>query len=157
MSWVRAVFFSDVWIITSGYVIYLSSDPYLIHFTAFRRTSRIWENCLVRELTRLCHETTVCGLTQLESSEILCHKPRYWSVTDWYKDTLLQGKQAQDASLWFSYRFRAGQTVGNSCGHSLVQVPECGNEFKQPWESCTTTGWSGDHITQEKWYDFQGN
>ena len=28
-----------------------------------------------------------------------CHEPRYWSATDWYKATLLQGKQAQDASL----------------------------------------------------------
>ena len=45
--------------------------------------------------------------------------------------------------------------MGNSRGHSLVQVPECGNEFNQAWESCTTTKQSGDQITQEKWYDFQ--
>ena len=38
----------------------------------------------------------------------LCHEPRYWSTTDQYKATLLQGKQAQDTSLWFPYRFRAG-------------------------------------------------
>ena len=50
-----------------------------------------------------------------------------------------------------------GQTAGNSHGHSLVQVPECGNEFNQAWESCTTTGRSGDQINQEKWYDFQEN
>ena len=87
----------------------------------------------------------------------MCHEPRYWSAMDWYRVTLLQRKRAQDTSLWFPYRFRAGRTAGNSHGHSLVQSPECGNEFNQAWESCTTTGWSGDHITQEKWYDFQGN
>ena len=88
---------------------------------------------------------------------LYCHKPRYWSATDRYRATLLQGKQAQDMSLWFPYRFMGGQTAGNSRGHSPVQSPKCGNEFNQAWESCTTTGWSGDHITQEKWYDFQGN
>ena len=69
-----------------------------------------------------------------------CHEPRYWSATDRYRATLLQRKQVQDASLWFPYRVRAGRTAGNSCGHSLVQSPECGNEFNQAWESCTTTG-----------------
>ena len=69
-----------------------------------------------------------------------CHKPRYWSVMDQYKVTLLQRKQVQDASLWFPYKFRARRTAGNSRGHSLVQSPECGNEFNQAWESCTTTG-----------------
>ena len=39
-----------------------------------------------------------------------------------------------------SLQIRAGRTVGNSRGHSLVQSPECGNEFNQAWESCTTTG-----------------
>ena len=87
----------------------------------------------------------------------LCHKPRNWSMTDWYKATLLQGKQAQDASLGFPYQPRPGRTAGNSHGHSLIQVPECGNMFNQTWESCTTTRQSGDQITQEKWYDFQGN
>ena len=86
-----------------------------------------------------------------------CHKPRYWSTTDRYKATLLQGKQAQDTSLWFPYRFRAGRTVGKPRGHSLVQVPECGNEPNQSWESCTTIRQSGDQITQEKCYDFQEN
>ena len=86
-----------------------------------------------------------------------CQKPRYWSAMDRYKATLSQGKQVQDVSLWFPYRPRAGWTMGNSCGHSFVQTPECGNKFNQAWESCTTTGWSGDHITQEKWYNFQGN
>ena len=56
---------------------------------------------------------------------------------------------------WFPYRLRAGRTAGNSRGHSFLQAPECGNEFNQAWESCTTTGWSGDHITQKKWHDFQ--
>ena len=69
-----------------------------------------------------------------------CHEPRYWSATDRYRATLLQGKQVQDASLWFPYRFRAERSAGNSRGHSLVQSPECGNEFNQAWESCTTTG-----------------
>ena len=69
-----------------------------------------------------------------------CHEPRYWSAMDRYRVTLLQRKQAQDVSLWFPYRFRAGRTAGNSHGHSLVQSPECGNEFNQAWESCTTTG-----------------
>ena len=85
------------------------------------------------------------------------HEPRYWSATDQYKATLLQGKQAQDAPLWFPYRFRAGQTVGKSRGHCLVQVPECGNKSNQACESCTTIRQSGDQITQEKWYDFQEN
>ena len=57
-----------------------------------------------------------------------CHEPRYWSATDRYRTTLLQRKRAQDAFLWFPYRFRAGRTTGNSRGHSLVQSPECGNE-----------------------------
>ena len=69
-----------------------------------------------------------------------CHEPRYWSTTDRYRATLLQGKQVQDASLWFPYKFRAGRTAGNSRGHSLVQSPECGNESNQAWESCTTSG-----------------
>ena len=73
-----------------------------------------------------------------------CHEPRYWSATDQYKATLLQGKQVQDVSLGFPYRFRAGRTVGNSRGHCLVQVPECGNKSNQAWESCTTIGQSGD-------------
>ena len=79
---------------------------------------------------------------QINGDELhsICHEPRYWSATDRYRATLLQGKQAQDASLWFPYRFRAGRTVGNSRGHSLVQSPECGNKFNQAWESCTTTG-----------------
>ena len=51
----------------------------------------------------------------------------------------------------------AGQTMGISRGHSLVQVPECGNKPNQAWESCTTTRQSGDQITQEKWDDFQEN
>ena len=34
---------------------------------------------------------------------------------------------------------------------------ECGNKFNQAWESCTTTGRSGDQMIQEKWYDFQEN
>ena len=51
----------------------------------------------------------------------------------------------------------AGQTAGKTRGHSLVQVPEYGNEPNQAWESCTTIGQSGDQITQEKWYDFQEN
>ena len=76
---------------------------------------------------------------------------------DRYKATLLQGKQAQDASLGFPYWLRPGQTAGNSHGYSLVQIPECGNKFNQAWESGTTTGRSGDQITQEKWYNFQRN
>ena len=76
----------------------------------------------------------------LFGGEYSCHEPRYWFTMDRYKDTLLQGKQAQDASLWFPYRFRARRTAGNLHGHSLVQVPECGNEFKQAWENCTRTG-----------------
>ena len=84
-----------------------------------------------------------------------CHKPRYWSVTDWYKATLLQGKQVQDTSLWFPYQLRRRRTTGNSHSYSLVQVPECGNEFNQAWESCTTNRWSGDQITHAKWYNFQ--
>ena len=60
-----------------------------------------------------------------------CHEPRYWSMTDQYNATLLQGKQVQDMSLWFPYQLRPGQTVGNSHGHSLVQVSECGNELYQ--------------------------
>ena len=77
---------------------------------------------------------------QAQPGKTICHKPRYWSTMDQYRATLLQRKQAQDASLWFPYRFRAGWTAGNSRGHSLVQSPECGNEFNQAWESCTTTG-----------------
>ena len=50
-----------------------------------------------------------------------------------------------------------GQTAGNSRGHSLVQVSECGNELNQAWESCTTIRQSGDRTTHEKWYDFQRN
>ena len=73
-------------------------------------------------------------------TEPTCHEPRYWSATDRYRVTLLQRKRAQDASLWFPYRFRAGRTTGISRGHSLVQSPECGNKFNQAWESCTTTG-----------------
>ena len=76
-------------------------------------------------------------------------------MMDRYKATVLQGKQVQDASLGFPYRLRPRQTMGNSHGHSLVQVPECGNEFNQAWESCTTIGQSGDRITHEKWYNFQ--
>ena len=68
-----------------------------------------------------------------------------------------KGKQVQDVSLWFPYWHRPRQTAGNSCGHSLIQVPECGNKFNQAWESCTTIGQSGDCITHEKWYNFQGN
>ena len=96
-----------------------------------------------------------CTLPMHEDNN--CHEPRYWSTMDQYKATLSQGKQAQDTSLWFPYRLRAGRTMGNSRGHSLVQSPECGNEFNQAWESCTTTGWSGDQITEEKWYNFQEN
>ena len=73
-----------------------------------------------------------------------CHELRYWSTMDQYKATLLQGKQAQDTFLWFPYRFRAGRTMGKSCGHCLVQVPECGNKPNQAWESCTTIRQSGD-------------
>ena len=62
------------------------------------------------------------------------------SAMDRHKATWLQGKQAQDTSLQFPNRFRAGQTMGNSRSHLLVQVPECGNESNQAWESCTTTG-----------------
>ena len=69
----------------------------------------------------------------------ICHEPRYWSTMDRYRCTLLQGKQAQDASLWIPYRIRAGRTAGNSRSHSLVQPPQCGNVFNQAWESCTTT------------------
>ena len=39
-----------------------------------------------------------------------------------------------------SLQVRAGRTAGNSRDHSLIQPPECGNEFNQAWESCTTTG-----------------
>ena len=70
----------------------------------------------------------------------MCHEPRYWSTMDQYKAILSQRKQVQDVSLWFPYRLRAGRTMGSSSGHSLVQSPECGNEFNQAWESCTTTG-----------------
>ena len=86
-----------------------------------------------------------------------CHEPRYWSTTDQYNTTLLQQKQAQDASLGFPYWLRPGWTTGISCGHSLVQVLECGNKFNQAWKSCTTIRRSGDWITHEKWYDFQRN
>ena len=86
-----------------------------------------------------------------------CHEPRYWSTTDWYKATLLQGKQAQDTSLWFPYSLGARRTTGKSRGHPLDQVPECGNEANQGWESYTTIRQSGDQITKEKWYDFQEN
>ena len=86
------------------------------------------------------------GEEQYEVEQILdkciygrCHEPRYWSATDRYRVTLSQRKRARDVSLRFPYRFRAGQTAGNSRGHSLVQSPECGNEFNQAWESCTTT------------------
>ena len=76
-----------------------------------------------------------------------CHEPRYWSAMDWYKATLLQGKQAQDMSLGYPCRLRPRWTMGNSCGHSLVQFPECGNKSNQAWESCTTIRQSGDRIT----------
>ena len=78
------------------------------------------------------------------SSHIQCHEPRYWSATDQYKATLLQGKQAQDMPLWFPYQLRPRWAVGNSRGHSLVQVPECGKKSNQAWESCTTIRRSGD-------------
>ena len=55
-----------------------------------------------------------------------CHEPRYWSTTDQYKATLSQGKQAQDAPLWFPYRLRAGQTTGKSRGHSLFNPQSVG-------------------------------
>ena len=90
-------------------------------------------NCFVAQDEDNCFGAVVVGDGE-------CHEPRYWSATDQYRATLLQGKQAQDVSLWFPYRFRAGRTTGNSRGHSLVQSPECGNEFNQAWESCTTTG-----------------
>ena len=40
---------------------------------------------------------------------VVCHEPRYWSATDRYRATLLQGKQAQDASLCFPYRLGPGR------------------------------------------------
>ena len=87
--------------------------------------------------------TQVTNLTTATPAAVAatrCHEPRYWSATDQYRATLLQGKRVQDTSLWFPYKVRAGRTAGNSRGHSLVQSPECGNEFNQAWESCTTTG-----------------
>ena len=68
-----------------------------------------------------------------------------------------KGNERRTRPFGFPAGLGAGRTTGNSRSHSLVQSPECGNEFSQAWESCTTTGWLGDHITQEKWYDFQGN
>ena len=95
---------------------------------------------IMKELVVVKGQLNLCK-KRLEISDVYkCHEPRYWSATDQYRATLLQGKQAQDASLWFPYRFRAGWTTGNSRSHSLVQSPECGNEFNQEWESCTTTG-----------------
>ena len=120
------------------------------------RSRSEWQPECNRTPQQAVHMGTSISRTRTRWGSV-CHKPRYWSTTDQYKATLSQGKQSQDASLWFPYRLRAGRTVGNSHGHSLVQVPECGNKFKQAWESCTTTGWSGDHITQERWSDFQEN
>ena len=78
----------------------------------------------------------------------------------WRTDTeppCYKGNKHRTRPFDFPTGLGARRTAGNSRGHSLVQSPECGNEFNQAWESCTMTGWSGDHITQEKWYDFQGN
>ena len=105
----------------------------------------------------LYHYNSLYTLTDPHSTVCFrsCHEPRYWPATDQYRSTLLQGKQVQDMSLWFPNWFKPGWTTGNSCSHPLVQVPECGNESNQAWESCTTIGRSGDQITYEKWYNFQ--
>ena len=87
---------------------------------------------------------------------IIHHEPMYWSMTDQHRVTFLQGKQVQDVSLWLPNQFRPRQTTGNSIGHSLTQVSECGNKLNQAWESCTTTGWSGDQITMQSGMTFKG-
>ena len=73
------------------------------------------------------------------------------------KPPCYKGNKCRTCPFGFPADLGLDRPQENSHGHSLVQVPECGNEFNQAWESCTTTGQSGDQITQEKWYDFQEN
>ena len=60
-----------------------------------------------------------------DEEKVSCHEPRYWSAMDWYKTTLLQGKQAQDASLGFPNRLRPRWTTGNSHWRVWCKYERC--------------------------------